>query len=188
MRSQLQPELLIEALSVLRELYAQDRAAGDRLFDRLVAFLRAAMPGIRSGQSTLQAELGALGSYVALHAMLDRPTALRIETMAPAAEDVPFSPLALLPLLDSITGALRPGSALTIGSSTAGDGYHIAIRAEGEGSDGLAALGPAFAGAFGAFDARLSIVPSPRRCDIDIRVPLGAAASSQALLAREGAA
>jgi hypothetical protein len=176
LRGRLQPELLIEALTVLRQRYVDDRLAGDRLFERLVAFLRAAMPGIRSGRSTLRAELDALGSYVELHAMLDRPTALHLTDLAPASEDVPFSPLALLPLLDSINGALRPGAMLTIGSTRRGDGYHIAIRADGEGSDRLPALAPSFDDAFVAAGARLSIASSARRCDIDIRVPLVAAA------------
>ena len=49
LRGQLQPDLLIEALTVLQERYATDGTQGDELFDRLIGFLRAAMPGVRSG-------------------------------------------------------------------------------------------------------------------------------------------
>jgi hypothetical protein len=65
-RGQIRPATLLEALSELQVRYSIGRSAGDQLFDRLVDFLRAAMPSLRGGVSTLSAELAIINSYATL--------------------------------------------------------------------------------------------------------------------------
>ena len=62
------------------------------------------MPGVRSGRSTLTAELALVQSYASLWAELDpRRAGWRISIDAPVP-DLPFPPLLLLPVLDQMPG------------------------------------------------------------------------------------
>ena len=102
------PALLLRAVAEMERRYRSDAAGADRLLDQLVGFLRLAMPGVRSGKSTLGAELAVARSCAALGAELDpQRGAWRCEiddSLAPLA----FPPLLLLPLLDQLAAA-QPG-------------------------------------------------------------------------------
>jgi hypothetical protein len=94
------PTFLVRVLDEMQRCYASDATRAERLLDRLVGFLRLAMPGVRSGRSTLGAELAVVRSYSQLAAELDpRRTEWRCEVDASLA-DMPFPALLLLPLLD----------------------------------------------------------------------------------------
>jgi len=56
LRGQLQPERLAEFVTAIRIRYQRDLVQGDLLLERLTDYLRAAMPGIRSGQVSPVAE------------------------------------------------------------------------------------------------------------------------------------
>ncbi len=71
LRGQVDPDLLLRVMAEVQRRYAQDPAAAERLLDQLINFLRSAMPGVRSGRSTLAAELAIVQSYVQLWAELD---------------------------------------------------------------------------------------------------------------------
>jgi hypothetical protein len=112
-RGQLSPALLIAAVSELRRRYAEDGERGERLLDKLITFLRAAMPSIRTGRSSLSGELETVKAYAQLLAELD-PTrgAWRISIDA-ALPHARFPPLLLLPALEALSSA-DPGSPLTL--------------------------------------------------------------------------
>lgn len=129
LRGQLQPDLLIEALTVLQERYATDGTQGDELFDRLIGFLRAAMPGVRSGRSTLRAELDVLASYVTLLAVLPHSETLRFGSMTLPPEGLSFPPLILLPSIDAIRSVVPSGTMLTVEGGIAAGTFRIAIEA-----------------------------------------------------------
>ena len=128
-RGQMQPSMLLEALAVLRRVYAEDRRSGDRLFDLLIAFLRAAMPGLRSGTSTLAAELAVIDRYAGLgEALLAGPPVWRLALHAPPA-DLPFPPLRLLPALDRMSRAAPPSAAVEVTASPEDDAFVVRIGA-----------------------------------------------------------
>jgi len=96
------PEFLLRAMVEVEHRYAHDAAGMGRLLDPLVNFLRAAMPGVRSGASTLAAELLLAGQYAQVWAELEAGRAtwnIRVEGPMP---DLPFPPLLLLPVLDQL--------------------------------------------------------------------------------------
>ena len=104
LRGQVDPDLLLRVMAEVQRRYAQDPAAAEGLLDQLVGFLRGAMPGVRSGRSTLAAELALVQSYVQLRAELDPQRARwQICINAPLPE-LPFPPLLLLPVLDRLSG------------------------------------------------------------------------------------
>lgn len=98
LRSQVDPQLLLDALRRCERLYRSERARADELLDRLVDFLRLALPGLKSPDSTLEAELDLALAWVALHQALSGRTRWQIERSAGLAEQ-PFPSLVMLPIL-----------------------------------------------------------------------------------------
>jgi len=128
-RGQMQPAMLLEALEALRLAYGRDQAAGDAMFDLLIAFLRAAMPGLRSGASTLGAELTVIDRYAALREALEAgPPAWRL-TLAEPPPDLAFPPLRLLPALDRMSRATPASAAVEVTAEAASDAFVIRVRA-----------------------------------------------------------
>jgi hypothetical protein len=106
---QVEPAFLIRAMRVVRDRYASDAASADQLLDDLVAFLRLAMPGVRSGSSTLAAELQLAQSYAQLQRAIDpERVAWHVDAEASLPE-MPFPPLVLLPLLDAVVTPAKAG-------------------------------------------------------------------------------
>jgi hypothetical protein len=97
-----EPAFLIRAMRVVRNRYASDASSADRLLDDLVAFLRLAMPGVRSGSSTLTAELQLAHSYAQLQRAIDPERAAWHVDAEARLPEMPFPPLVLLPLLDAV--------------------------------------------------------------------------------------
>src|SRR5438552_3794706 len=89
-------------MTEVQRRYATDPLAMARLLDALVDFLRAAMPGVRGGSSTLLAELSLATLYVKVRSELEpgRHT-WAIHTDGPMP-DLPFPALMLLPVLDQL--------------------------------------------------------------------------------------
>jgi hypothetical protein len=97
------PAFVLRVLDAMQQRYALDAPGADRLLDRLVEFLRLAMPGVRSGRSTLGAELAIVRSYSRLICELE-PQRNRWSCDADASlGEMPFPPLLLLPLLDRMS-------------------------------------------------------------------------------------
>lgn len=99
------PALLLRAMVEVERRYTQRAASAQRLLDALVSMLRAAMPGVRSGLSTLAAEVLLARQYAALRAELEPDTATWFIRADGALPDLPFPPLLLLPVLDTLVGA-----------------------------------------------------------------------------------
>ncbi len=130
-RGQLQPAMLLEALSALADCFAEGEKAedGDRLFDLLIAFLRAAMPGLRTGSSTLTRELAILQHYDALRRALKRgPPDWRLRVEEPP-EDVGFASLRLLPALDRMSRSTPPHAAVEVLAQQEDEAFTIRINA-----------------------------------------------------------
>ena len=102
LRGQVQPERLVRLVEELKRRYDVDLDRGDRLLERITDFLRAAMPSVRTGVSTLTEELATLAAYGRLLQESDGggPWCL------PPGRDVPglaFPPLILLPAADALS-------------------------------------------------------------------------------------
>jgi hypothetical protein len=98
--------LLQRVLVALSDGYARDRA-----LDALVDFLRQAMPALRSGRSTLGAEVSLLRCYAVLVARVDGGRRVCCVSTVMLPRDPPFAPLLLIPLVESLAAAQPVGSA-----------------------------------------------------------------------------
>jgi len=72
LRGRIEPQLLLRVVTEVERRYLSDGPSADELLGLLVAFLRLAMPAIRSGKSGLGAELSLVEAYDALGANLER--------------------------------------------------------------------------------------------------------------------
>ena len=115
LQGQIDPALLLRVMVELQRRYAHDGIGMQRLLDSLVSFLRAAMPGVRSGASTLSAEVLLARQYVQLRAELEPDRSswrIRVDESIP---DAPFPALLLLPVLDQLIGdGTAPGAELCV--------------------------------------------------------------------------
>ena len=109
LQGQIDPGFLLRAMVEVQRRYSRAPDGFQRLLDLLVGFLRAAMPGIRSGTSTLPAELFLTMRYAEVRAEIDPQgigwTIGRFNSI-PA---LPFPALLLLPLLDRLAAATNNG-------------------------------------------------------------------------------
>jgi hypothetical protein len=129
LRGQIQPATLLEALDTLRARYAKDIVAGHALFDKIIDFLRAAMPGLRSGASTLAAEFAVLDAYAALREALDDAPPPWVLSLADAPADLTFPPLRLLPVLDQLSRNAPTASRIEVHAASEADNFVVKIAA-----------------------------------------------------------
>jgi hypothetical protein len=135
LRGAVDPAFLLRVLDEARARHA-DAARPDRLLERLVDFLRVAMPGIRSGgRSTLGAELAVIASRMWLADELE-PQAPRWQCdVEPALADLPFPPLLLLPIVERLTPPGASGGALAIVASSDERGVTLTLTGGERGGD-----------------------------------------------------
>lgn len=109
LQGQIDPEFLLQAMVEVQRRYARDPDGFQRLLDLLVGFLRAAMPGVRTGTSTLPAELLLSMRYAEVRSEIDPQCAGWTIRWSDAMPAVPFPALLLLPLLDRLAAATDNG-------------------------------------------------------------------------------
>jgi hypothetical protein len=98
MQAQIDPALLLAGLDEVQRLYRHQPERADELLEQLVDFLRAALPGLKTRQSTLQAEVQLAAAYAALQWRLPGGARWTIERPGSLPQQ-PFPSLLLLPIL-----------------------------------------------------------------------------------------
>jgi LytS/YehU family sensor histidine kinase len=99
MQAQVEPQFLFDTLVGVQATYDRDTATGATVMDRLINYLRVALPRLREQGSTVQAEAELLAAYVAVVAARHggRPAVQFV--VAPEAAGARFYPMLLLPLV-----------------------------------------------------------------------------------------
>ena len=110
LQGQIDPAFLLRVMTEVERRYAAAPTTVERLLDLLIGFLRAAMPGVRSGASTLAAELLLAMQYAQLVAAFEPGRNVRTVRVDGTMPDLPFPPLLLLPVLDALAAAPGDGS------------------------------------------------------------------------------
>ncbi len=128
-QARVDPQLLFDMLGAVKRFYAQDVAHAERLLDELSAFLRAALPRLRSASSTLEVEFGLVQSYALL--LRSAGTAnIDLQIKLPdALASAAFPAGVLMPLLASAAAPARciTLEASTLGAGTRGATLHIRV-------------------------------------------------------------
>ncbi len=99
-QARIDPQLLFGMLDAVRRSYAADPARAERLLDELIAFLRAALPRLRSASSSVPREAELACGYARLHALAEASAARLELAVGAGAIHARFPPGVLLPLLD----------------------------------------------------------------------------------------
>jgi hypothetical protein len=107
-QARVDPQLLFDMLGRVKRYYEHDAARAEALLDELTAFLRAALPRLRSARSSLEAEFGLAACYVRMLRAAGH-AAIELKASLPAAlADAVFPAGVLMPLL---AGARPAGAA-----------------------------------------------------------------------------
>lgn len=129
MQAQVEPRFLFDTLVGIERLYARDTAQGAAQMDRLIAYLRVALPRLRESGSTVAAEAELVQSYLAVvqAAAGGRPQ-LRMAVAADCAA-VPLHPMLLLPLVQrAVRDAAQLPASIDLVAKHTGDAVTIVLR------------------------------------------------------------
>jgi GNAT superfamily N-acetyltransferase len=108
MQAQVEPHFLFDSLVDVQATYDRSADRGADVMDRLITYLRVALPRLRESGSTVQAEADLVAAYLAVVAARhDGQPAVRF-SIAPECANQRFSPMLLLPLVQR---AMRTGHA-----------------------------------------------------------------------------
>jgi hypothetical protein len=128
MQAQVEPRFLFDSLVDIEALYAKDAPAAADLLDRLISYLRAALPKLREQGSTIGAEIELLKAYISVVNALNDGRPRLIVTLAEDCSEIRFYPMLLLPLVQrAVRGTALPES-LRLGVSRAGNEVAIVLR------------------------------------------------------------
>lgn len=143
LRGHVDPRFLLRVMVEVERRYAAAPRDADRLVGQLVAFLRLAMPGVRSGRATLAGELALAHAYGELGAEIE-PRRGAWQVVVPATlPDVAFPPLQLLAVLDRLGGTLATGTPIRIEVTCAAG--TTTLRIDDDGRAGAGWLDPGLA-------------------------------------------
>jgi hypothetical protein len=99
MQARVDPQMFFEVLDSVQRLYATDAPRAEALLDELIAFLRAALPRLRSASSTLAQELELAASYFRLQSLRGGVPATARITLPDSLSERAFPAGVILPLL-----------------------------------------------------------------------------------------
>lgn len=105
LQARVEPELLFDALADVRDAYLDSPPAADALLDDLVAYLRAALPQMRGGASTLGREAALAEAYLRVVPAGREKRLSANASIAPEVADEDFPPMVLLPLVHAAADA-----------------------------------------------------------------------------------
>ena len=104
MRAQVDPQFLFESLADVQAAYAIDTAKGASTLDLLIAYLRTALPRLRTEGSTIGAETELIDAWLAVVAARRDGLPARHVDVDPDCLQAPFPATVLLPLVQWATG------------------------------------------------------------------------------------
>jgi len=99
MQAQVEPQFLFDSLVDIEALYQRDAAAGAAILDRLITYLRVALPRLREAGSTVQAEAELVAAYLSVVAARHGGLPQTQVTVAADCAAARFYPMLLLPLV-----------------------------------------------------------------------------------------
>jgi hypothetical protein len=124
MQARVEPRFLLDALGRVERLYRTDRAAGDRMLQELVRYLRAAIPHMRESESTIAREVALADAYLAVVA--EEPDARpRVTASGASSWDARIPPMLVLPLVEHALAHRRQAAG---SSRAAGFGVVASVR------------------------------------------------------------
>ncbi len=137
LRAQVEPHFLFNTLANLRRLYQTDASEGRTMMQRLIEYLRIALPSLKRERISLREEARLIGAYLDLHRMR-MGSRLHYEiAFPPELLDTLVPPMMLLTLVENaIKHGLAPlpeGGFLRIAAQRSGDVIELDVSDSGRG-------------------------------------------------------
>jgi LytS/YehU family sensor histidine kinase len=184
MQAQVEPRFLFDTLVDIEALYEKDaaRAAGD--LDRLIAYLRAALPRMRETGSTVAAELELVEAYLAIVTSLRGGRPRLSIRLADNCRDCRFYPMLLLPLVQRAVRQPSGGLPDSITIDARQDAQQvvfvlrIAIAGGCRDDPELARVRERLAGLYGSAASLQCLEPAGGVTELTLRIPAAQAAQS----------
>jgi len=115
MRAQVDPQFLFDSLADVQAAYVADAPQGAATLDRLIAYLRTALPRLRTEGSTIGAEAELVGAWLAVLAARRGGCPAWSCGIGPDCSGVPFPATVLLPLVQwAVADASQPARAVSL--------------------------------------------------------------------------
>lgn len=138
MQARIDPRFLFEVLAAVERDYEEDLALGDRLLDRLIAWLRAMLPDLHNAASTLGRELDRVAMWSDLQSAVRRkPLALTIEADGDVGASR-FPSMVVVPLAEAMLAGMPTAATMDLRAERAGACVALRIRCEGTAPHALA--------------------------------------------------
>lgn len=99
MQAQVEPQFLFDSLVDIEAMYQRDPTAGAAILDRLITYLRVALPRLREAGSTVQAEAELVAAYLSVVTARRGGVPQSQVTVAADCAGARFHPMLLLPLV-----------------------------------------------------------------------------------------
>jgi len=135
MQAQVEPQFLFDTLVDIEELYRRDSARAADNLDRLITYLRVALPRLRGTGSTVAAEIELVEAYLdVVRALSGGPPVLTV-TLADDCREARFYPMLLLPLIQRAVRADTRDvpTSIRIAVRLAGDDIVVVLRVSAPG-------------------------------------------------------
>jgi LytS/YehU family sensor histidine kinase len=130
MQAQVEPQFLFDTLVDIEQLYQKDTAGAADNLDRLITYLRVALPRLREAGSTMAAEIELVEAYLDVVRSLHNGSPSLTVTLADDCREARFYPMLLLPLVQrAVRGSMNNvPSSIRIGVQRAGVDIAIVLR------------------------------------------------------------
>jgi LytS/YehU family sensor histidine kinase len=130
MQAQVEPQFLFDTLVDIERLYQKDTLGAADNLDRLITYLRVALPRLREAGSTLAAEIDLVEAYLDVVRSLHNGSPSLTVSLADDCREARFYPMLLLPLVQrAVRGsATDVPTSIRIAVQLAGDEIAIVLR------------------------------------------------------------
>jgi hypothetical protein len=130
MQAQVEPQFLFDTLVDIERLYQRDTAGAADNLDRLITYLRVALPRLRESGSTMAAEIELVEAYLEVVRSTRNGSPTLTVSLAEDCREARFYPMLLLPLVQRAVrerADVAPSS-IRIAVQRAGDDVAIVLR------------------------------------------------------------
>ena len=131
-QARVDPLFFFAMLEAVQKTYTVDADRAEQLLDELTAFLRAALPRLRTASSTVEQECELAGSFARVCALAGLGAPRLDIDVAPPAGTASFPPGVLLPLVDELLRAPVDPGHVGIAFSTDGVGPTVRMQLTGQ--------------------------------------------------------
>ncbi len=137
LQAQVEPHFLFNTLANIRRLYRTEPTAGADAIDSLRTYLRAALPLVRRGSSTLADEVELVTAYLQLFKVRMGQRLHFAVDVAPSLRGLPYPPMLLMTLVENaIKHGIAPtelGGTIVIAATREGDDLVVRVQDDGVG-------------------------------------------------------